>query len=230
MKKLNCLIIDDEPLAVRLLESYAMKSQMINTIFACTDVEKGIELIKNESVDLIFLDIQMPHLTGFDVMAMFKNFHFVLTTAYPDFALDAFRFNVIDYLLKPITFEAFINSLNKFNQINKSHSLQNEVITFKADRKIYVIEASDIVFIEGLKDYVKVHTTTEKIMFLDTMKDLLLRLPPGKFIRIHRSYIVSISHIKIVDGNQIILKNGQAFSIGETYRQTVKSLFSADKF
>jgi two-component system, LytTR family, response regulator len=230
MNKINCLIIDDEPLAVLLLESYAKKSQLFNAIFVSTDVEKGIEILKNEIIEITFLDIQMPILNGFDLMTLFKNKNFILTTAYPNYALDAFKFNVIDYLLKPITFELFIKSLNKYNQLYQKPISQKEIITFKADRKLYVIETNDIIFIEGLKDFVKVHTKSEKIMFLENMKDILLRLPIGKFIRIHRSYIVAVNQIKIIDGNQIILKDGNVFNIGETYRQLIKSQLFLNNF
>jgi two-component system LytT family response regulator len=226
MRKINCLILDDEPLAVKLLQEYAKKSGMINVVFAGTNTENAIVVLKNEIIDLVFLDIQMPQYTGFELMKLFKNQYFILTTAYPNYALDAFKFNVIDYLLKPITFEAFINSISKYNQLIQIQNKSNEVLIFKADRKIYRIETSEILFIEGVKDYVKVHTKTEKIMFLENMKDILLRLPKDQFMRIHRSFIIPVIQIKIIDGNQLFLKDGSVFSIGETYKQSIKEMFS----
>lgn len=227
MKKYNCLIIDDEPLAVLLLESYAKKSKLFQHVFANTDINKCIEILEKETIDLVFLDIQMPQLTGFEFMTLFKDKTFILTTAYPDYALDAFKFNVIEYLLKPITFEVFINSINKFNKYNLNKNHDNEVVTFRADRKIHLVEISNIIYIEGLKDYIKVHTNTEKIMFLANMKDVISRLPSGEFIRIHRSYIVPVNKIKIIDGHSVVLKNNLVLAIGETYRDKIMSMFNS---
>ena len=228
MKKINCLILDDEYLAVQLLENYAEKSGLLNVIYAGTDVQDALDFLNNQPIDLVFLDIQMPQLTGFELMALHKNHTFVLTTAYPNFALEAFKFHVIDYLLKPITFDVFCKSIEKFKHFNQYKidvNENNEVITFKADRKIYRIEINAILHIEGLKDYVKVHTDSEKIMFLENMKDIIHKLPKGKFVRIHRSYILPIDKVKIIEGNRIIMKNGTDFIIGETYKQEIKRLF-----
>ncbi len=225
-KKINCIILDDEPFAVKLIADYASKISRLNVLYADSDVFKAIEVLNTESVDLIFIDIQMPQLTGIELMQMFnQKYNFIITSAYPQYALEAFQFHVIDYLLKPITFNRFYQSVEKFIRWQETFQVQEKVgedyLFVKADRKHYKIALSDILFIEGLRDYIRIHTNDEKIMALENMKDILEKLPSNQFIRIHRSYIIPKDKIKVIDGNQIIMKSGNALPIGETYRKLV---------
>ncbi|SHM74805.1 LytR/AlgR family response regulator transcription factor [Flavobacterium chilense] len=222
--KINCIILDDEPLAVKLIADYASKIPKLNVLYADCDVYKAIEVLNTETVDLIFIDIQMPQLTGIEFMQMFNQKHnFIITSAYPEYALDVFQFHVIDYLLKPITFSRFYQSIEKFTRWQETFQNQetDQFIVVKADRKLYKIANATILYIEGLKDYIRIHTNTEKIMVLENMKDILEKLPPNQFIRIHRSYIIPQNKIKIIEGNQIHMINGESFPIGETYRKFV---------
>lgn len=224
-KKINCIILDDEPFAVKLIADYASKISRLNVLYADSDVFKAIEVLNTEQVDLIFIDIQMPQLTGIELMQMFnQKYNFIITSAYPQYALEAFQFHVIDYLLKPITFNRFYQSVEKFISWQESFQTNesNEDFLFvKADRKHYKIAVDDILFIEGLRDYIRIHTNDEKIMALENMKDILEKLPSNQFIRIHRSYIIPKNKIKVIDGNQIVMKSGVALPIGETYRKLV---------
>lgn len=223
-KKINCIILDDEPLAVKLIADYASKMPQLNVLYADSDVFQAIEVLNNESVDLIFLDIQMPQLTGIELMQLFNQKHnFIITSAYPEYALDAYQFHVIDFLLKPVTYNRFYQSVEKYLRWQETFQddEDNAFLFVKADRKHYKIATESILYIEGLKDYIRIHTDTEKIMVLENMKDILEKLPHNKFGRIHRSYIVPMSRIRVIEGNQIQLTDGKYLSIGETYRKLV---------
>ncbi|GAA6769100.1 LytR/AlgR family response regulator transcription factor [Flavobacterium johnsoniae] len=229
MKKINCIILDDEPFAVKLLADYASKVPRLNVLYADSDVFKAIEILNNESVDLVFIDIQMPQLTGLELMQMFNQKHnFIITSAYPEYALDVFQFHVIDYLLKPIVFNRFYQSVEKF--IRWQETFQNldteDYLFVKADRKHHKIATDHILYIEGLKDYIRIHTKDEKIMVLENMKDILEKLPLNQFVRIHRSFIIPKNKIKVIEGNQIKMTNGEFLPIGETYRKLISDWLS----
>lgn len=229
MKKINCIILDDEPFAVKLMADYASKVPRLNVLYADSDVFKAIEILNNESVDLVFIDIQMPQLTGLELMQMFNQKHnFIITSAYPEYALDVFQFHVIDYLLKPIIFNRFYQSVEKF--IRWQETFQNldteDYLFVKADRKHHKIATDHILYIEGLKDYIRIHTKDEKIMVLENMKDILEKLPSNQFVRIHRSFIIPKNKIKVIEGNQIKMTNGDFLPIGETYRKLISGWLS----
>jgi len=229
MKKINCIILDDEPFAVKLLADYASKVPRLNVLYAGSDVFKVIEILNNESVDLVFIDIQMPQLTGLELMQMFNQKHnFIITSAYPEYALDVFQFHVIDYLLKPIVFNRFYQSVEKFIRWQETfQNLDSEDYLFvKADRKHHKIATDHILYIEGLKDYIRIHTKDEKIMVLENMKDILEKLPLNQFVRIHRSFIIPKNKIKVIEGNQIKMTNGEFLPIGETYRKLISDWLS----
>lgn len=223
-KRINCIILDDEPFAVRLLADYVSKVPQLHLLYADTDVYKAMDVLKSEEVDLVFLDIQMPQLTGIELMQLFNQRHnFIITSAYPEYALEAYQFHVVDYLLKPITFNRFYQSVEKYNRWQQTfHSEEADDFLFvKSDRKHYKIASDSILYIEGLKDYIRIHTSSEKIMVLENMKDILDKLPQRRFVRIHRSYIIPLSKIKVIEGNQIQLTDGTFLPIGETYRKLV---------
>jgi DNA-binding LytR/AlgR family response regulator len=223
-RKINCIILDDEPFAVKLIADYASKIPRLNVLYADCDVFKAIEVLNSESVDLIFIDIQMPQLTGIEIMQMFNTKHnFIITSAYTEYALDAFQFHVIDFLLKPINFNRFYQSIEKFSSWQETFQKEetDNFLFVKADRKHYKISPDTILYIEGLKDYLRIHTDTEKIMVLENMKDILEKLPKHQFVRIHRSYIIPKNKIKVIEGNQIQMSNGSHLPIGETYRKLV---------
>lgn len=229
MRKINCIILDDEPFAVKLIADYASKISKLNVLYADSDVFKAIEILNNESVDLIFIDIQMPQLTGIELMQMFNQKHnFIITSAYSQYALDAFQFHVIDFLLKPITFNRFYQSVEKFSRWQETFQKEGDdnFLFVKADRKHYKIATNTILYIEGLKDYIRIHTSTEKIIVLENMKDILEKLPANQFVRIHRSFIIPKNRIKVIDGNQIQMIGGVNLPIGETYRKLISEWLS----
>lgn len=227
---IKCVIIDDEPLAVQLIADYARKISSLEVLYAGSDVHHAIEVVSTQEIDLIFLDIQMPELTGMELMQIFnrKN-NFIITSAYSQYALEAYQFHVVDFLLKPITFNRFYQSVEKFIQWRDQFAPaaeQADHLFVRADRKHYKIMFDNILYVEGLKDYIRIHTKDEKIMVLENMKDLLEKLPPSRFIRIHRSYIIPTDKIKLIDGNQVQMQNREYLPIGETYKKLVAEWLS----
>ncbi|WP_057940581.1 LytR/AlgR family response regulator transcription factor [Algoriphagus resistens] len=228
--QITCIIIDDEPFAVQLLNSYAEKISFLEVIYAGKDVFQAMGILSTQKIDLIFLDIQMPELTGIEFMqTVKKDQNFIITSAYPQYALEAFNFNVIDFLLKPITFQRFYKSLEKYLQWKEqfSESTNSEDLFVRADRKVYRIPFDQIIYIEGLRDYIRIHTTEEKLMVYENMKDIYHKLPKGKFLRIHRSYIISIQHIRVLEGNFVELQDSTQLTIGETYRKEIGDFFKS---
>ena len=225
---MTCIILDDEPFAVELLKGYTEKISFLKVIFAGSDVYKVMDLLKYTSVDIIFIDIQMPELTGIEFMqTVQKHQNFIVTSAYQEYALQAFNFNVIDFILKPITFQRFNRSLEKFLQWKGQlfETKKTEDLFVKAERKVYRISFDSIIYIEGLRDYIRIHTEDEKIVVYENMKDILKKLPSDLFFRIHRSYIVSLKKIRHLEGNTLVLQDAIRLSIGETYRKNIKKYF-----
>ena len=223
MTKIKCIILDDEPLAVELLKKHASENENLIVSLATTEVFEAIDFLKNNKVDLIFTDIQMPELTGIQLMKILDHSQkFIVTTAYQDYALESFNFHVVDYLLKPITKDRFDSSVKKYVDFFQMTSTKNQstYLFVKADGKQVKINFSDLIYIEGLKDYIRIHTKTEKILVLETMKSFEEKLP-NHFKRIHRSYIINIDFLTSIDGNSVYL-NQKILPIGETYRKEIK--------
>ena len=228
-KPIKTIILDDEPFAVHLLKDYAQKISSLDLIYAGSDVYEVLELMKNNSNILVFIDLQMPELSGMEIMQMTKNSQhdFIITSAYQEYALEAFRYKVIDFLVKPISFQRFHESVQKYISWHDSFKTEstNRDIYIRAERKVYRINPDDIIYIEGLKDYIRIHTADDKIIAHQNMKDIIEELPKKEFIRIHRSYIVPLKKIKILDGNSIWLLGNIRLPIGETYRKMIKGQF-----
>lgn len=223
MKKIKCIILDDEPLAVELLKNYADKLLQLEVVLATTDVFEVIELLQKQTVDLIFIDIQMPELSGIQLMQMFnKDNYFIVTTAYANYALESYDYRVVDYLLKPITFDKFHKAVTKFTDFVTLESKETSNYLFvKVDGKQVKINPKDIVFIEGLSDYIRIHLQNERLIVLDNLKDFINKLPLKEFMRIHKSYIIQLDKIKSIDGNLIYHDLGST-PIGETYKSEIK--------
>ncbi|MBM6499960.1 LytR/AlgR family response regulator transcription factor [Flavobacterium macrobrachii] len=220
MKKIKCIILDDEPLAVDLLKSYADKQLQLEVVLATTDVFEVIDYLQKQTVDLIFIDIQMPELSGIQLMQMFnKDNYFVVKTAYADYALESYDYRVVDYLLKPISFDKFHKSVQKFTDFVTLETHNHLFV--KVDGRQVKINPKDIIFIEGLSDYIRIHLPNERLIVLDNLKDFINKLPSKEFMRIHKSYIIQLDKIKSIDGNMIYHDLGST-PIGETYKNEVK--------
>jgi len=234
--KINCLIVDDEQLARGLLESYISKIPYLVLIKSCKSALEAVEYLQNDHIDLMFLDIQMPDLTGIEFLQTLKKKPLVIfTTAYKEFAIDGYVLDVIDYMLKPISFERFMQGTNKaleqikliktVLQTNNTQITTKNYIQLKANHKIYKVKYTDIMYIEGLKEYVSFHTKTKKIIVLESLKKLEETLPSTQFLRIHKSYIINTEMVTSLFGAQLEINN-LYIPIGKMYLDKVKnSLF-----
>lgn len=237
----KCIIVDDEHLARKLLENYVNKIPQLELVAKCKNPLEAIDVLSKEDIELIFLDIQMPELTGIEFLkTLQKKPAVIFTTAYSDYALEGYQLDVIDYLLKPFSFERLLKAVNKALeqiQLKQSASTQNEspaeiikseskdYIVIKGDHKLHKINHDEIIKIEGLKEYVTFYTEQQKFITLESLKNLEQTLPAGKFIRIHKSYIVSVKHIKNLEGN-ILQVGKEKLPVGKNYREhLVKTVF-----
>lgn len=230
-KQVTCIILDDEPFAVKLLEDYCNKISFLKVVYAGDNAYKVLELLNSDAIDIVFIDIQMPELTGMELMDLVKSEHnFIITSAYREYALEAFKYNVMDFLLKPISFGRFYQSVEKFMRWKNTFQDKSgpEHLIVKADRKLHKVLVDSILYIEALKDYIRIHTKEDRIVVHGNMKDIIRKLPPGEFLRIHRSYIIPVKHIKTLEGNRIFIGNSLQFPVGETYRKKVAEYFNAE--
>jgi len=231
--KLNCVIIEDEPLARNLMVEYVKKVPSLNLIEAFSNPLAAMETLRSASIDILFLDVQMPEITGISLLKILKKRPLVvLTTAYSQYALEGYELDVADYLLKPITFERFLKSVDKITQrLESAPAVQlphaespTPVPTFifvKDGTKLVKVKLDEILYIEGLKDYVTIHTINQKIVTLQRLKTLEEQLPANQFIRIHNSYIVALNAIEVIQKNEVQIK-GVILPIGDTYRKSFK--------
>jgi DNA-binding LytR/AlgR family response regulator len=232
--QINTIILDDEPFAVRLLKEYAEKVPILNIIYAGSDTYKVLELLKKYTNSLVFIDLQMPELSGMEIMQISNTsqHNFIITSAYQEYALDAFKYKVIDFIVKPISFQRFYESVKKYLAWQKSFksafnsSAKSRDFYIKAERKVYRVIPEEIIYIEGLKDYIRIHTKSDKIIAHENMKDIIEMLPENEFLRIHRSYIIPSGKIKMLEGNSICLDGDIRLPIGETYRKVIKAKFN----
>ena len=230
---MNCIAIDDEPLALNVIEEFCKKIDFIHLQAKFTSAIQAIDYISKNKTDLVFLDIQMPHLTGLQFLKTVSSPPMVIfTTAYSDYALEGFNVDAVDYLLKPIAFDRFLKATSKaYNLYNLIHKAPQPVVEEQQDKYLLVkveystvkINADDILYIEGLKDYVKIYTGAKFIMTKSTMKHIEEKLPRDKFIRIHKSYIVSVPKIRAIEYNCVTLGEKQ-IPIGNQYRQGFNEL------
>lgn len=223
---LNCVIVDDDKLARELLEGFVQKIPTLNlkgTFYNALDI---LPLLENDEIDLIFLDIQMPDISGIDFIKSIEIApKVILTTAYAEYALEGYELDVADYLLKPFPFERFLKTVKKVEKELSQKNETTETITIVADHKRYKVPLSDIIYIEGMLEYVRFHLADgRKITALQSMKKLEEILPDNQFIRIHKSHIVAINKATTLEGNMIHLGEIK-LTIGQTYRESVKSLF-----
>lgn len=228
MIPLNCIIVDDEPLAQEVIERYVLSMNELSLVKKCSNALEAFEVLHTESIDLIFLDISMPVISGIDFLRSIKNAPAVIiTTAYPDFALQGYELDVTDYLVKPVSMERFMKAVNKAIERKKTAPVIQTVRQTKADymfvkseQKLVKVKFLDIEFIEGMKDYVKIFTKEKVIITLLTMKFFEINLPVNEFIRIHKSYIVNIDSIKSISGNEVEMKN-MKLPIGSIYKENL---------
>lgn len=232
IQMIKCLIVDDESLAREAIKIYIQKIPELEVVDECENALQAMASLRKQPVDLIFLDIEMPEIDGISFLKLLKNIPgVILTTAYRDYALQAFDLDVIDYLLKPISFDRFVSAVNKyFNRMNKPFIFQPDLnketanyINIKADRKTYKIDTSTILYLECLKDYVKIVCLDESIVTHDSISNLETLLSEYGFLRIHRSFLVAIDKIRSFDAESVFLQNIQ-LPISRTYKKSVQAV------
>lgn len=206
---INCLVVDDEPIARRGIIEYVRQIDYLNAVAQCNSAAEAAGLLQKHKIDLIFLDIQMPRLTGIEfVKALAEPPLIIFTTAYSEYALDGFELDVVDYLLKPISFARFLKAAEKaqnyMNARNRDVSITQDFFFIKCNGKIEKITMADVVYIEAMANYVIIHTRQKKYITYLTFSGIEEQLPAHLFVRIHKSYIIAISAIQTIDGNDVI--------------------------
>lgn len=232
---LNCALVDDEPLALDLLETYVRKTPFLSLVGKCSSAVAAMKELQEKSVDLLFLDIQMPELSGLEYSKMVNpETRIVFTTAFGQYALDGYRVNALDYLLKPISYKDFLEAANKalsWFEMKENASaggnvvkVEDDCIYVKSDYKLVQIKLKDILYVEGLKDYVKIYIENEPkaILSLMSMKAMEERLPSSHFIRVHRSFIVQKNKIKIIERGRIVFGK-EYIPISDSYKQELQN-------
>lgn len=239
MEKIRCAVIDDEPLALGLMASYVKKTPFLELVGSYSSAVQAMQEMHDNPVDLIFLDIQMPELNGLDYSRMISpQTRVVFTTAFNQYALDGYKVNAIDYLLKPISYPDFLLAANKaqewfrlVKQSQQSEKKENQdeklSIFVKSDYKLIRIELKNILYVEGLKDYVKIYeeNTGRPVISLMSMKAMEEMLPADRFMRVHRSYIVQKEKIRIIEHNRIVFGNTY-IPIGDSYKQAFQDFLN----
>ena len=226
---IRCVVVDDKPLAIDILNDYISKVPDLHLAFSSTNPLEALTYVMKNEVDLVFLDIQMPQLNGVQFMKIVtEKCKVILTTAYAEYAIDGFDNNAIDYLLKPVSFERFYKAIQKvqhhFNTISQplkgieTLTKDNDFIFVKTEYKLIKINTDDILYVEGMQNYVAIYTSKEKIISLQNIKKTEEQLPKKQFVRIHKSYIVSIKKIDSVERSRIYI-NGLTLPIGDVYRE-----------
>lgn len=228
--KIKCLIVDDEPLAQDILETYVQKVPDLELVGKCPNAVEARQILKTEKIDLLFLDIQMPEITGLDFMKSLNNPpNVIFTTAYANYAVEGFNLNAVDYLLKPISFDRFLKAINKIENklgtsVNSGGQEANsnepdDYVFVKTDKKMVKVKYKEIQYIEGLKDYVMIYTVDGRHITLMTMKSLQEQLPDRMFKRVHKSYIISVDKINAVVGHMVEIDGAsKLIPIGNSYK------------
>lgn len=232
--KTRCIIIDDEPLARDLMRNHIEKLDNFEIVAECADAMKALQELREKKVDLMFMDIQMPQITGIEFLKILKNPpKVIITTAYREYAIDGFELDVVDYLLKPITFERFLKSVNKYYQVSQDESTvaapvsetmqpDEAFIYVRENKRVIKVHLNEILYVEGLSEYVQIYTDKKKIITKTTMTSLEEKLPNECFMRIHKSFIVSMARIEAFTSTTIEVP-GKELPIGRSFKNSVLS-------
>lgn len=235
MKQLRCLIIDDKPLAIDILVEYVSKIPFLELVATTTDPIDGLRIVREQQIHLVFLDIQMPGLTGLQFIKIAgKQSKIILTTAYAEYALDGYEHDVIDYLLKPIAFDRFYRAAEKAlqtfvpsNKVNPSSIMQVEFpvefLFVKTEYRIQKLDLKDILYIESMQNYIILITTKERVLSLQSLKNIEEQLPEKEFVRVHKSFIIALRHVSSIERSRIKISD-HLIPIGDSYRKSFYNL------
>jgi DNA-binding LytR/AlgR family response regulator len=238
--KYQCLIVDDEPIAQQILESYISQIDSLHIAGKCSNAFEALNVLHQEHIDILFLDIKMPSLSGLEMLKTLQNPpKVILTTAFSEFGAESYEYGITDYLLKPIPFERFLKAVNKIvmpkntdfakEQAEEKPSSEPTFIFFKADKKIHKYYFADILFIEGSGNYVKIHSQNDKpLMVLDKLTEMQDKLPLKQFLRVHKSFIVNVSYIKKIEGNMLTIQD-KVIPISASYKKNLEGLIKDNR-
>ncbi|QYA25902.1 response regulator transcription factor [Gramella sp. MT6] len=227
-RKIKCIIVDDEPVALDILENHLSKIDHIEVIGRCKNATEAFNMINSNTIDLIFLDINMPGISGISfAKSINKEIKIIFTTAYREYAIEGFDLHAVDYLLKPISFERILDAVNNFQQVHSpsksEESQENKAANFifiKIDRKMHKLDFDKIMWIESLSDYLKIETTEGTKVTRETISSIESKLPGSKFMRIHRSFIIAIDKIESYSNEEVIIQN-KSIPISRSYKDQV---------
>lgn len=230
-RDISCLIVDDEAMAIEIIATHLAKIPTIKTINSCNNAIEAFNFLINNSVDLVFLDINMPEISGISfAKSIDRDIKIIFTTAYRDYAVEGFELQAVDYLLKPISFERLLKAVNTYFEVYKhsktTHLQQEESSEFmfvRADRRMIKIDFDAIIYVESYCDYIKIHLTDETITTRETISAIEAKLPNKNFIRIHRSYIISLANITSFTNEEITI-NKKSLPISRSYKKEVLSI------
>lgn len=233
---IRCLIIDDEPLAQRVIERYIADIPYLEVAGNCSNAIEALELLHARGIDLIFLDINMPRLSGMDFLKALKNPPMVIiTTAYAEYAIEGYELDVVDYLMKPFGFDRFYKAVSKAEDLLRSRASrpadlregesrrEESYLFIKSSKKTYKVDLNEILYIEALGDYVKIFTTERMIVSYQSLKNIEAMLPPQSFPRIHKSFIIALSRIDLIEGNQVKIRD-RLIPIGTNFKNDFEKL------
>ena len=230
--KIKCILVDDEPLALNLLESYTIQIPNLEVAGKFTHPVKALEFLQSNPVDLLLIDVQMPDLNGLELVSQLSVKPLIIfTTAYSQYAVEGFKVDAVDYLLKPIDFTDFQRAINKATELLELRSTKNtnietnkEFLFIKSEYKIIRINFGEIIYIQGMSEYVKIHLTGRKpVMSLLSLKALESQLPQSMFMRVHKSYIVNLQKINMIERNEIVYDDGTIIPISQQYKDAFQA-------
>ncbi|MCK9205082.1 MAG: response regulator transcription factor [Bacteroidales bacterium] len=232
---IRCLIIDDEPLAQRVIERYAENLSYLEIVKKCNNALEAIEILHQQEIHLLFLDINMPRLSGMDFLKTIKNPPLVIiTTAYSEYALQGYELDVIDYLMKPFAFDRFLKAVQKASEllrvkgaphaeVHDTERAEDSFIFIKSSKKTYKVNLSEILYIEALGDYVKIYTNDKMIVSYQSLKNIESLLPAKSFPRIHKSFIIALSRIEMIEGNHVKIRD-RLIPVGTNFKAEFERL------
>ncbi|MFD0798417.1 LytR/AlgR family response regulator transcription factor [Maribacter chungangensis] len=231
MKTLKCIIADDEPIARQIIESYISDIPYLSLVASCANAFEVMEVLQKYTVDILFLDINMPKLSGLSLLkSLQQKPNVIITTAYPEYAVEGFELSVTDYLLKPFSLERFLKAISKVQQLVQPNPALSEItedditktIFVKSNKKIIKLTLKEITHIEAYGNYIKIFSDT-MVLTPQTLTEFLEKLP-NNFLRIHKSFAINFNRLKLIDGNQIVLHNEIKLPIGKSYRKIILDL------
>lgn len=228
MSKIRCIVVDDEPVAREILETFVSKTPQLELVKSCEHAMDALEVVQNEIVDVCFLDINMPDINGISLAKLIANkAQIIFTTAYRDYAIDGFELQAVDYLLKPIAFDRFLQAVQRIviqpqieKQLEEENNANSDFMFVRSERKMVKVKFDAILYLESLGDYVKIFTSERSIITRDSIANVSLKLPKTEFLRIHRSYVVAINAIESYTNEYIEIQK-KALPISRSYKETV---------